>query len=174
MKTAFLNPDLKEDIIMEVPVGVDVDSSKSDMACKLLNLWYGLKQAAQSWNEKLTGVLKNLNLGQCEGDKCIFRGMIDEHEVFVAIFVADSLVASKSRNAQKNVLDAFSESFEMKVGNSSRFIGVQIERDRENKSMFIHQEMYAKKIIEKFGMKDVKTDCVPADPHSLLNPIEDE
>ncbi|XP_072751064.1 uncharacterized protein [Anoplolepis gracilipes] len=40
--------------------------------------------------------------------------------------------------------------------------------------MFIHQEAYAKKVIEKFGISQTKGVSVPADPHTILYPVESE
>lgn len=38
--------------------------------------------------------------------------------------------------------------------------------------MFIHQSAYAKKIIDKFNMSSAKGSSVPADPHTVLYPVE--
>lgn len=44
VKTAFLNGDLEEDIYMEIPEGVDVDSeTRKRKICKLKKALYGIK-----------------------------------------------------------------------------------------------------------------------------------
>lgn len=160
--------------MMEIPEGLVTDVDKKKVLCKLLKSWYGLKQSARCWNEKFKSVIKRLNLVQCQGDQCIFRGTLNGHEVLVAIFVDDGLVASRSNEAQKIVLNALSESFEIKLGDSCCFVGLQIERNRFEKSMFIHQKIYARKVIEKFCNKNEKSVTVPADPHSILVPVDDD
>lgn len=175
VKTAFLYGDLHEDITMEVPEGLmDADNDNKKVVCRLRKSWYGLKQAARCWNTKFKNVIENLGLGQCEGDKCIFRGILNGCEVLLALFVDDGLVASKSRESIETVLNALSDSFEITCGNSCSFVGLQIERNRENKTMLIHQQAYTSRVLEKYGGNSVKTVGIPADPHVILFPVEDD
>jgi len=58
--------------------------------------------------------------------------------------------------------------FNLKVGNVGTFVGMQIERDRSNKSIFIHQTAYTLRIIERFKMMDANLVSVPADSHTIL------
>jgi transposase InsO family protein len=175
VKTAFLYGDLKEDITMEIPEGLMNDNDhKNTMVCRLMKSWYGLKQAARCWNTKFKRVIESLGLGQCDGDKCIFRGNINGCEVLLAIFVDDGLVASKSQESIETVITALSESFEIKFGNSCSFVGLQIERNRVNKTMFIHQQAYTSRVLEKYGGKREIAVGMPADPNVILSPVEDE
>lgn len=65
-------------------------------------------------------------------------------------------------------------SFEIKLGDSCNFVGLQIERDRERKSMFIHQTKYATDVIKEFCALKEKTVSIPADPNVILVPVEDD
>lgn len=47
-------------------------------------------------------------------------------------------------------------------------MGLEIERDRKNKSMLIHQHSYIDRIIARFKMTDSRPLSVPADPHTIL------
>ncbi|KMQ88473.1 gag-pol polyprotein [Lasius niger] len=53
----------------------------------------------------------------------------------------------------------------------SCFVGLQISRDRINKTMFVHQTAYTRRLINNFGMQNAKGLSVPADPHTLLYPV---
>ena len=173
IKTAFLYGDLEEQIFMEVPEGLRDKITDKKMVYHLLKSWYGLKQAARCWNKRFTSELKKLGLKQCASDRCLFRGTIENKEVILALFVDDGLVAAKSQKGINIVKNALCESFEVKLGDSCRFVGVQIERDRKNKRMFIHQELYASKIVEKFGIMNVNPMCIPADPNQSLCRVAD-
>lgn len=174
VKTAFLYGDLEEEVLMDLPEGINENFEKNAFVCRLRKSLYGLKQAARCWNEKFKSVIKALNLEQCEADKCIFRGVVSDHEVIVALFVDDGLIASSSREASKIILNAISESFEIKVGDSCTFVGVQIMRNRERRTMFIHQKSYANQIIKKFGCENVKPVSIPADPNAILTPVDSD
>ena len=167
IKTAFLYGDLQEEIFMEVPEGIRSAKSENNV-CRLLKAWYGLKQAARCWNEKFTRALRDLGLEQCASEKCIFRGCVNEDEVIVALFVDDGLVAAKSHVPLRIVIDALSESFEIELGDSACFVGMEFVRDRRNKRMFLHQSSYASKVLSKFKMESANPVCVPADLNQVL------
>lgn len=117
-------------------------------------------------------VSKRFNLQESDADKCVFYGVIKNCKVYLALFVDDGIIASKSSKVIAEIVNTLSEAFEITLGDCRYFVGIQIERDREKKSMFIHQTAYAKKTIEKFGMKNSKGVSVPADPHVTLYPVE--
>lgn len=54
------------------------------------------------------------------------------------------------------------------------FAGVQIERDRRRKCIFLHKCVYATKIVQKFGMANAKHVSVPIDPNVILYPVCEE
>ena len=52
VKLVFLNGELKEEVYMEHPEGVDLTEGK-DLVCKLKKALYGLKQAPKIWYARL-------------------------------------------------------------------------------------------------------------------------
>ena len=68
VKTAFLCGDLDEEIYMEVPEGVAVDTNNKDIECKLQKSLYGLKQAPRVWYQKLHTFLTSKNLKLVRSD----------------------------------------------------------------------------------------------------------
>jgi len=109
-----------------------------------------------------------------EEDQCIFCGRMKESIVYLALFVDDGLIAAKSRDTLMIIIDYLQKSFNTTFGELRNFIGLQIERDRENKSLFIHQSDYIKNTLTKFNMSNAKAVTIPADPHTILHPHEGE
>lgn len=171
VRTAFLHGVLDEEIRMEMPTGLQVSEEakhRGSVVCLLKKSLYGLKQAPRCWNLKFTNFLKSFNLKETNADRCVFYGIYGGYEVYLALFVDDGIVASKSSRVIDNIVRSLSEEFEITLGDCSSFIGMQICRDRVSKSMFVHQSAYARKKIEKFGMSQAKGVSVPADPHTKL------
>lgn len=173
VRTAFLYGNIEEEIYMEIPEGLVIDTT-DPVVCKLEKSLYGLKQAPRCWNYKFLEFLSQFNFKPNDADPCLFRGTVSDEVVILALFVDDGLVASKSIKVINKVLTLLEESFRITIGDAHCFVGVQIERNRAEKKMFIHQSSYTKRIIEKFGMGDANGLSVPADPHVQLLPIEKE
>lgn len=171
VETAFLHADLEEKVYIEVPEGLTIKSAnENETVCLLNKPLYGLKQAPRCWNSKFSTFLQKFNFYESEADKCIFVGDINGDLVYLALFVDDGLVMAKSRKILNIVLEYLKSAFTITIGDASMFVGMQIERNLTEKSIFIHQKLYIKKIIEKFCMSDAKNVSVPIDPHVVLHP----
>ena len=158
---------------MEVPEGLAVAGSEAtQLMCKLNKSLYGLKQAPRCWNKKFLEILSQFDLKCSQADQCIFVRQVNEETVYLALFVDDGLVAAETKITLNYITGKFREAFKIKIGDSSCFVGMRIERNRENKTLAIHQSAHIEKILEKFGMKDAKPVCVPIDPHITLYPVE--
>lgn len=136
VQTAFLYGKLDETVYMEVPEGLNVGQ---DLVCKLNKSLYGLKQAPRCWNQRFTRFLHEFEFKECEADKCVFVGQVKNEKVYLALFVDDGLIAANTVETLELIIDRLSATFNITVGDSSMFVGVQISRDRESKSLIIHQ-----------------------------------
>jgi len=58
INNAFLHNDLREDVYMQIPQGVQVEGNNK--VCKLIKSLYGIKQASGKWCEKLSSLLISL------------------------------------------------------------------------------------------------------------------
>lgn len=184
VETAFLHADLEEQVYIEVPEGLKVTSEKAikitsekesiNSVCLLNKPLYGLKQAPRCWNSKFSGFLRKFNFNETDADKCVFVGNVNGNCVYLALFVDDGLIMAKSQKILDSVLEHLQSAFKITIGDASLFVGIQIERNFKEKSIFIHQRSYIKKIIEKFSMGDAKSVSVPVDPHVVLYPVSDE
>lgn len=175
--TAFLYGELEEKVFMKIPEGLLIDGKNCDsdrFVCCLNKSLYGLKQAPRCWNLKFNSFMKKFHLVQSEADQCIYHGEVGSVQVYMALFVDDGLIACKSSSVIESIISYLREAFEITRGDASRFVGLQIVRDRNEKTMLVHQTDYVNKILKKFKMSDTKPVSVPADPHAALSPVQCE
>lgn len=173
--TAFLYGELQERILMEVPEGVEVNCEVSgSVVCELKKSLYGLKQAPRCWNAKFKSFLYRFNFKECEADRCVFVSEYGDHKIYLALFVDDGLLASSSVVSLNKILSEFKKEFSITVGDASYFVGLQIQRNRVNKTMFVNQSMYLEQTLEKYGMNESKPMCVPADHNVKLQSADPE
>lgn len=166
VRTAFLYGELKEDIWIELPQGPWKDE---DRIVKLAKSLYGLKQSSHCWNEKFNSTLKNFNMKQSDADDCIYIGEMDKHKIYLALYVDDGLLISKSNEVLKRFIVKLKQCFEISVSEPHYFVGIEIERDRHKKTLKVHQTTYIRKIMEKFGMNEANGIAIPVDPHLRLS-----
>lgn len=173
VQTAFLHGKLEEEIWMKIPEGLDVRGEKANLACKLEKSLYGLKQSPRCWNQKFYTILEKFNFKSSDADNCIFRGTVKNEEVYLALFIDDGLLASKSQRVLDEVIRTLSSYFDITIGNAKMFAGLRIEHDRYNRIVFLHQQAYTRQIIEKFGMSEAKAVNIPCDPHVELRNVKE-
>ena len=138
------------------------------MVCKLKRSLYGLKQAPRCWNITLDHQLKKMGFVQTPSDPCLY--VSSEVELFIiAVYVDDILLAGKSDKRMKEVKRALSAQFEVKdLGDLHYLLGVAVNQNHAEKSIWIGQPTYTSTILEKFGMKEAKPIATPVNTDSKL------
>ena len=174
--TAFLNGDIDEDIYIEVPDGVeitpedishlglgDVDINELDLVCKLDKSMYGTKQAPRCWNKKIHAVLADeLSFVRSDGDPCLYVKQAEEGIMMIALYVDDLLIATKKKTQSTWIKSMLNDRFKMKdLGEAKVCLGLEINRDREQRKLWLTQQSYMEKILERFGMSASKPAPTP-------------
>jgi ATP-binding cassette subfamily B (MDR/TAP) protein 1 len=71
--------------------------------------------------------------------------------------------------------EELSRKFEMKdLGDLHFFLGMEVERDRAQRLLYINQIGYLKEILKRFHMEDCKAIGVPLDPKTKLKKNENK
>lgn len=151
VKTAFLHGDLEEDFYMEQPY-----FEEDDRVCLLKTGLYGLEQASRQWNKRIVKFLMDYGLEQSSADPCIFICKSKESVMHLALYVDDGLICENNILSIKKLLNDLHREFEI-FREAEFFVGMQIERNRNNGRLKIHQSVYTKKILERFN----HADCSP-------------
>jgi hypothetical protein len=168
IKTAFLHGELEEEIYIEQPKGFELPG----MVCRLQKSIYGLRQAPRVWYTKLKGVLEEINFQASDADPGLFTRHDKSSTAHVLVHVDDLLLVGKPDiiSSTKRLLG---EKFDTKdMGPAKYYIGMEIERNHDEKTLVLSQKRYATDIVERFGMADAKTVNLPSLPTTKIKAEE--
>ncbi|KAH9726184.1 hypothetical protein KPL70_008163 [Citrus sinensis] len=171
VKTTFLHGDLEEEIYMIQPCGFKVAGNENHV-CRLIKSLYGLKQSPRQWYKRFDQFIQGQKFTRSEHDHCVyFRRLSDGAFIYLLLYVDDMLIASKNRDEIERLKKQLTSEFEMKdLGDAQRILGMEIRRDKKNRSVWLTQKSYLKKVLERFGMDDkTKPVCTPLAPHFKLS-----
>lgn len=139
---------------MEIPKGTETEATKS-MVCKLLKALYGLKQSPRLWYERFSMfLLERLGLKRIHTDHSIFVSAAGLKGPVLSVFVGDiKIMAPKDSGIISRVKRELTAAFSMSdMGPISFYLGLQIDRDREQRTIKLSQPAYIEKILEKFHL----------------------
>ena len=166
VKTAFLQGNLNEEIYMKQPDGF-IDREKPDYVCKLNKGIYGLKQAARCWNNSINDYLLSNGYTKSTADPCVYikttksqDGRI--HFVIIAIYVDDMMFFSNNTEMLEREKKAIAKRFQVEdLGELHYVLGMDIVRDREQRTISISQKKYLEGVLKKFDMENCKPVSTP-------------
>lgn len=171
IKTAFLNGELEEDVWMVQPPGFE----QPGLVCKLNKSLYGLKQAPRAWHERLKAELASIGAQPSRADPCLYILRQEEEVSYILVYVDDCLIASSSRELIGVVKAKLQSVFTVHdLGQAHVFLGVVIERDRENRILKISQRRMALDVVERFGMAEARVQPQPMREKTELRQGEGE
>eukprot|EP00261_Vitis_vinifera_P032956 XP_019074199.1 PREDICTED: uncharacterized protein LOC109122214 [Vitis vinifera] len=90
VKNAFLNGDLSEEVYMQPPPGLSIESNK---VCHLRRALYGLKQAPCAWFAKFSSIIFRLGYTASPYDSALFLRRTDKGTILLLLFTDDWLAA---------------------------------------------------------------------------------
>ncbi len=167
VRNDFLKPILEEEIFMKHPEGFTLPGREQDV-CRLKKSLYGLKQAPHVWGELFTSFLKDRGFESSTADPCLFIRLRGEERTYLAIWVDDAIIASSQQSAIDALLTTMDETFKIRAHPVIRFVGININRDRAARKIYLSQEDYITKIVGAFNMESCAPKDVPADPNVRL------
>ena len=103
---AFLNAEIKEDIIIEFPDGITLDGCKY---AKLQKSLYGLHQAGRDWHEMSDRIIKSFDsrIKQSQTDPCLYYILTDELKFFMSVHVDDYTIVCSDDKYYKQLVQHF-------------------------------------------------------------------
>ena len=162
MKTSFLHGDLDETIYMDQPEGFLMHGSE-DKIFLLKKSLYGLKQASRQWHLKFDEHMEKMGFEKSKYDSCIyFKDRGKASVVYLLLYVDDILISGPDKKELQSVKGMLGDGFEIKdLGSAQGILGMNISRDRRNKTLWLSQKDYIKKVVQKFQVESSKGASVP-------------
>ena len=107
-------------------------------------------------------------LEQSKADSCLY--MSKDRSLWVLVYVDDILVFSKDKAKTLHFYEAMAQRFKMtNEGELSHFLGMEIERDRKNRTIKLHQRKYCLDMLRKYNMQNCNPARAPSLSGSKLN-----
>ena len=169
VKTAFLHGDLKEEIYMEQPEGFE-EKGQEHIVCKLRKSLYGLKQAPRQWYKRFDSFMVSQNFTKTNGDHCVYvRHFSEGNFIILLLYFDDMLIVGQDVDNIHKLKEDLSKSFDMKdLGHAKHILGMKITRNRECGKLWLSQEKYIERVLERFNMHNAKPVSTPLASHFKL------
>ena len=106
VKNAFLNEDLSEEVYMQLPPGLSVESNKF---CHLRRALYGLKQASQAWFAKFSSTISHLGYMASHYDFALFLRCTDKGIILLLLYVDDMIITGDDLSGIQEFKDFLSQ-----------------------------------------------------------------
>ena len=168
VKSAYLNGVLEETIYMRQPEGF-VEEGKEHYVCLLKKGLYGLKQAGRCWNRTIDPALCRLGLIPLDKDSCVYLHRSDGETIIICLYVDDLFIFTASVRLLKRFKQGLKAAFEMEdLGEARLVLGMQITRDKANRTLTISQQPFLRKLMKRLALTDMRTVSTPMVPNSTL------
>ena len=166
VNTAFLQSPVDEEIYVKQPQGFEELGPMGVMlVCRMLKSLYGLRQASRNWNKVIDRWLRKFGFTPSAADPCVYVLADDKNGILVVVlYVDDLMIAGNKKATVEHFKRAIADRFDMKdLGDLQWMLGMQVTRDRKNRTLEISQKAYIEQVLERFGMANCKSVATPAE-----------
>jgi Reverse transcriptase (RNA-dependent DNA polymerase) len=138
--------------------------------CKLRRSLYGLKQAPRNWYKKFESFMSDNNFMKTNSDNCVFvKRYSSINFIILLLYVDDMLVIGSDLRKIKALKERLGSEFAMKdLGAAKQILGMRITRNRKDRKIWLSQEKYIEKVLERFNMAKCKPVTTPLASHFKL------
>lgn len=149
VNNAFLNADLKEEVYLRQPAGMEDGTNR---VYRLRRALYGLKQAPRTWEQELGAYLTQLGFKRTLSDSSLYYRHRDGERVYVLVYVDDLLLLSNREEALQGVKKDLRKVYELKeLGPISVYLGMQVLRDWEARTVTLGLPGYLAGLEKRFS-----------------------
>ena len=161
VSSAFLNGDLDEEIYMAQPEGFAAPGQEH-LVCRLKKSLYGLKQSPRQWYQKLHSTFVVLGFSRCASDHCVWVWAKNGIKVIIPAYVDDLTIACKHTPTLKHIKAELHKQYKMHdLGPIKYILGIEVIRDRANRTMYLSQRKHIGDVLARFNMTDARPVSTP-------------
>ena len=104
-------------------------------------------------------------------DHCVFvRKFSNDDFIILLLYVDDMLIVGKNVSRIERLKAQLGKSFAMKdIGATKQILGIRIIRDRKEKKLWLSQEHYIKRVLQRFHMEKAKVVSTALATHFKLS-----
>ena len=102
VKNAFLNRNLSEEVFIQPPPGLSIESNK---VCHFQRALYGLKQAPRAWFSKFRSTIFRLVYTAIPYDFDLFLRCTDKGTIFCLLYMDDMIITGYDLNGIQELKD---------------------------------------------------------------------
>jgi Reverse transcriptase (RNA-dependent DNA polymerase) len=154
IKAAFLHGDLEEEASVYVSQPPGFHNGDDGVVFKLNKALYGLKQAPRAWHKTFNVSLMKLGFFPCHSDAGVYVNTHkDSSPVYLLLYVDDFLIVSKGMKQVQWAKDKLADEYTVHdLGEVKDFVGCEVVRDRENRTIRMTCQRKIDELCEKFGL----------------------
>jgi hypothetical protein len=135
------------------------------MACRLHKALYGLKQAPRSWHQRLDAELRDIGFNPSSADPGLYIYTGKDYLAYLLIYVDDILIAAQDVATVNSVKATLMSIFDARdLGEATFFLGMNILRDRDNRTLKLSQETLTAAILKDYDMLECAPKRTPLEP----------
>ena len=137
------------------------------MVYKLKKILYGLKQVPLQWYKKFDSFMMSQEYKRTFPNPCVYvRRFLDDKFIILLLYVDDMLIVDQDADMIQKLKMELSKTFDMKdLGSAKRILGMEILQDRKVGKLWLSQERYIERMLERFNMKNSKPVSTPLTGH---------
>jgi len=171
VETAFLNADLKEEVYIAVPEGLQV--AEGCNCLRLNKALYGLKQSPREWYDNINGFLQSLSFKRLQSEHCLYFYSKDEEICIISLYVDDLIIAGSNKEVTNRVKTCLKRRYAMKdLGDVDEILGCKVKVNLYLGTITIQQRKYTEDILSKYLDKEITWTDTPAVTKPVLSKLQ--
>jgi len=120
--------------------------------CLLKKSLYGLKQSPRQWYKRFDSFMIKVKYNRCEYDSCVYFKQSNDL-TYLLLYVDDMLIATRNMTHVQKLKAQLKKDFDMKnLQEAKKILCMEITRDRSTCRLWLSQENYVLKVLERFNM----------------------